>query len=329
MTQLRETLPFLILPFLACLTIAALHCYMGLHVLRRGVVFVDIALAQWAALGAAVALWVSPYLMPAPEALPTPSSQTTLSNVTQELEGELQSLVQQQTAASSTTSPPTLQPEPGHCHPSFRYGFSLGFALLGAVLLSLARFRERLVPHEAVIGILFVVAAALSVLILSKTPHGHEKIETMLIGSVLFVTPWQLIRMALLYLGIGILHFLLRRHFLLISQDVEAAERAGYRVYRWDILFFTTFALMVTESVALAGVLVVFSYLIIPAACARLVVEGFGKQLLLAWGIALVVTLIGLLVSAFADFPSGATIVTGFGIAFFLFGLYHKFCRSP
>lgn len=326
MEQLRETLPFLILPFLACLTIAALHCYMGLHVLRRGVVFVDIALAQWAALGAAVALWLSPHILPTHLSLPQTSSQAELSNVTQELEGELQSLVQPQTAGSVPTVSPSsaAQTEAAHPHASFRYGFSLGFALLGAVLLSLARFRERVVPHEAVIGILFVVAAAFSVLILSKAPHGHEKIETMLIGSILFVAPAQLLRMALLYLGIGILHFLLRKHFLFISEDVEAAEQAGYRIYRWDILFFTTFALMVTESVALAGVLVVFSYLIIPAACARLVVEGFGKQLLLAWGIAVAVTAIGLVVSALADFPSGATIVTGFGLAFLLFAVYHK-----
>ena len=321
MAQFHETLPFLVLPFLACVVIAALHCYMGLHVLRRGVVFVDIALAQWAALGAAVALWVAPHVAPHHVHPSDQSPQTTLTNVTQDLEAELQAIVQQQTVPQTPAK--SAQGEHDHYY-QLQYAFSLGFALLGAVILSIGRFRERVVPHEAVIGILFVVAASFSVLILSKAPHGHEKIEAMLIGSILFVTPGQLARMTVLYLGLGIIHFLLKRHFLFISEDVEAAERSGYRVHWWDILFFATFALMVTESVALAGVLVVFSYLIIPAACARLLVEGFGKQLLVAWGIALGVTFIGLLVSALADLPSGATIVTGLGLAFLLVAIFHK-----
>ncbi|MCD6340303.1 MAG: metal ABC transporter permease [Verrucomicrobia bacterium] len=319
MHQLSETLPVLALPFLACLTIAALHAYMGLHVLRRGVVFVDIALAQWAALGAAAALLLGPRLWPTELRAAGPPVAANEAALAAELEAEAQS-------GSAAAPLPAETVVEAHPHAAaerrFQYAMSLGFALLGAVLLSVGRFREEVVPHEAVIGILFVVAAALSVLVLSKAPHGHEKMEAMLIGSILFVSRRALLKMAILYAALGALHFALRRHFLAISENVEAAERAGYHVRRWDTLFFASFALMVTESVALAGVFVVFSYLIIPAACARLFAQSFRGQLFLAWAVALAITLLGLGVSAAADLPTGATLVAASGLAFLAAGSF-------
>ena len=180
-------------------------------------------------------------------------------------------------------------------------------------MLSFGRFRNEQIPHEAIIGIIFVVCAALSVLILSKAPHGHDKMEAMLIGSILFVNSSQVINMLGLYLVLGVLHFIFRHQFITISEDVGAAERAGIRVRPWDCLFFATFALMVTQSVGIAGVYVVFSYLIIPAACGKLFGNSFGSQLVIAWGIAVLTTIIGLFVSAVWDMPTGSSLVSCFG----------------
>jgi zinc/manganese transport system permease protein len=191
---------------------------------------------------------------------------------------------------------------------------SLAFALLGAFLLAFARLRDERIPHEAIIGIIFVVCAALSVLILSKAPHGHEKMEAMLVGSILFVRWPEVAVMLVLYAVLGVVHVTLRRPFIEISKDVAAAERAGMQVRLWDCLFYGTFALMVTQSVGMAGVLVVFSYLIIPAACATLFVDGFGRQLLVAWIVAVVITVLGLILSAVADMPTGASLVSCFGL---------------
>jgi zinc/manganese transport system permease protein len=202
-----------------------------------------------------------------------------------------------------------------HEHKWFGRGMSLLFALLGALLLSFGRLRDERIPHEAIIGIIFVVCAALSVLILSKAPHGHERMEAMLVGSILFVRWADVAVMMLLYTALGIFHIALRKSFVEITKDVAAADRAGQRVRLWDCLFYGSFALMVTQSVSVAGVLVVFSYLIIPAACATLFADGFGRQLVVAWIVAVAVTAAGLVLSAVGDLPTGASLVSSFGLA--------------
>lgn len=357
MEQLIDSLPVLIIPFFACLVIAGLHCYMGLHVLRRGVIFVDLALAQCAALGAAVALLLLPMIWPETlksheaEAL-TIAAEESLSmelaleddehlleplDSTGKMEGMRdhteygydrhrdQNQNRQQTRAHAHNNTEykhgnvelAAMDHGSHDHHAienrFSYIMSLVFALLGAALLSFGRFRNEQIPHEAIIGIIFVVCAALSVLILSKAPHGHDKMEAMLIGSILFVNSSQVINMLGLYLVLGVLHFIFRHQFITISEDVAAAERAGIRVRLWDCLFFATFALMVTQSVGIAGVYVVFSYLIIPAACGKLFGNSFGPQLVIAWGVAVLTTIIGLFVSAVWDMPTGSSLVSCFG----------------
>jgi zinc/manganese transport system permease protein len=202
-----------------------------------------------------------------------------------------------------------------HEHKWFAKTMSLAFALLGALLLSFGRLRDERIPHEAIIGIIFVVCAALSVLILSKAPHGHEKMEAMLVGSILFVRWSDVVIMLLLYAVLAVFHFVLRGPFLKISEDVGAADRGGTRVRLWDCLFYGSFALMVTQSVGVAGVLVVFSYLIIPAACAVLFAEGFGRQLVAAWVVAVLITVCGLVLSAAGDMPTGASLVSCSGAA--------------
>jgi zinc/manganese transport system permease protein len=217
-------------------------------------------------------------------------------------------------AGTDVHGPPAHEGE----HKWFGRGMSLLFALLGAVLLAVGRLRDERIPHEAIIGIVFVVCAALSVLILSKAPHGHEKMEAMLVGSILFVRWGEVGLTLLLYLALGAFHLALRRPFLEITKDVSAAERAGTRVRLWDCLFYGSFALMVTQSVAVAGVLVVFSYLIIPAACATLFADHFGRQLLVAWVVAVATTVVGLVVSAVGVMPTGPSLVSCFGAALVL-----------
>ena len=312
MTDLLDAVPVLVVPFITCLVIAALHCYMGLHVIRRGIIFVDLALAQCAAMGAAVALFLIPIVWP--EHL-QPGGHVKLNMTSEAVMAEELDLEESESsldAFSDQGAQSMTGPDDG-VHGRFAYGMSLLFALLGAVLLSFGRFKDERIPHEAIIGIIFVVCASLSVLILSKAPHGHEKMEAMLIGSILFSSWSQLVRMLLLYIALGAIHLVFAKKFIAISQDVKAAEKTGMRVKLWDCLFFATFALMVTQSVGIAGVLVVFSYLIIPAACGILFAQGFGVQLAIAWFVALATTVAGLCVSALWDMPTGASLVSCFG----------------
>ncbi|MBU0717765.1 MAG: metal ABC transporter permease [Planctomycetes bacterium] len=322
MDRLIEALPFLAVPFVACLVIASLHCYMGLHVIKRGVIFVDLALAQAAALGAAVALLISPLVCPEP---PHHDQDRFASAVVGEadlahqldLDGEATAteggLDAERVIADTHDHPPHE-----HGHERLGYGMSLLFALLGAILLSFGRLRDERIPHEAVIGIIFVVCASLSVLILSKAPHGHEKMEAMLVGSILFVSWRQVALMSALYLVLGLFHLAARRHFLEITQSVTGSEKAGKLVRLWDCLFYGSFALMVTQSVSIAGVFVVFSYLIIPGACAVLFADRFGPQLVIAWVLATITTVAGLALSALADMPTGSSLVSCFGAALVL-----------
>jgi zinc/manganese transport system permease protein len=312
MERLFDSLPFLVAPLVACLVIAGLHCYMGLHVIKRGVIFVDLALAQCAALGAAVALLIGPLIHVGGEHHAAQAGQSSpelvLAGQTEATAGPLN----ENSTTAAGNEPKAFAPHEEHDR-WLAQAMSVVFALLGAVLLSLGRFRGERVPHEAVIGIVFVVGAAISVLILSKAPHGHERMEAMLVGNILFVRWPQVAIMAVLYLVLGAFHFALRKPLLEISRDLAAADRAGRRVRLWDCFFYGSFALMVTQSVGIAGLLVVFSYLIIPAACAALLAERFSAQLGVAWVVSVVTTVAGLLVSALADLPTGPSLVGCFG----------------
>ena len=326
MERLLDALPFLAAPFAACLVIASLHCYMGLHVIKRGVIFVDLALAQAAALGAAVALFIGPFVCCEThhDHVDPNAAIVTEAGLADQLGLEEDDSATQLAAGAEDEAPALGDPAPDeheHEHKWLMYGMSLLFSLLGAVLLSFGRLKDERIPHEAIIGIVFVVCAALSVLILSKAPHGHEKMEAMLVGSILFVSWRQVGIMAALYLALGVFHFVLRGHFVGISRNVGAAETAGKRVRLWDCLFYGSFALMVTQSVGIAGVFVVFSYLIIPGACASLFADRFGSQLAIAWIVAAVTTVFGLALSAVGDMPTGSSLVSCFGAVLVLFAI--------
>ena len=251
----------LALPFLACLVLTGIHAYLGLHVLARGVIFVDLALAQVAALGLTVAL----------------------------LAGH----------------PPAS---------AAAYWYALAFAVGGGLLFALTRVRQAPIPQEAIIGVVYAVSAALTVLVVDRAPQGAEHIKQLLVGSILTVSAADVASLAGLYAAVGLVHWLARRPMLAISFG-NSREGGGRRVAVWDALFYVSFALVITSSVRLAGVLLVFAFLVVPAAIAALLARGVGARLALGWSTGGLVSALGLLASYRWDLPTGATVVAAFGAA--------------
>ena len=266
-----ELIALMWVPFLMCLVLTGIHAYLGIHVLAREVVFVDIALAQIAALGATTAFvfgW--------------------------ELE--------------------TWE----------SYAFGLGFTILGALVLALSRTRERHVSQEAIIGVVYAVASAAAVLVADRTPHGMEHLRGMLVGSILSVGGVEVIKVALLYAAIGALHWLCRRPFFLISTNPGRAFQDGLAVRWWDFLFYASFGVVVTSSVRIAGVLLVFSYLIVPALAGIVLGGSLAARLLIGWAFGVIVSVIAMVGSAALDLPTGATVVCAFGVSLAALGAYAR-----
>ena len=247
-------------PIVACVLLPWLLVYLGLHVVQRGIIFIDIAMAQMASLGICLAV---------------------LFHLDLE---------------SWTT-----------------FGIALGFTLVGAAIFSVTGKRASQIPQEAVIGISYVVAAAAAVLLLSRAAEGDEQIKNMLIGNILLVTPREVWERFALFAAVGAFHFALRKNFLLVSFDRNAAYEKGLRVRWWDFLFYAVFGLVVTSFVRLAGVLLIFSYLIVPAVCGINLADRIGNRLLIGWIVALIGGIGGLFLSYWWDLPSGAAIVCTFG----------------
>jgi zinc/manganese transport system permease protein len=261
-----DLLSLLWAPFLMCLVLTGIHAYLGVHVLAREVVFVDIALAQIAALGATAAFLVG-------FELDTWES----------------------------------------------YAFGIAATIAGALVLALTRTRERHVSQEAVIGVVYAVSAAAAVLIADRAPHGVEHVRAMLVGNLLAVRPSDVVKVAFLYAAIGGLHWLCRRPFFLISTDADAAFAQAYRVRAWDFLFYSSFGVVVTSSVRVGGVLLVFSYLIVPALAGVALGRTVRAKLLVGWAFGTLVSVLGVVASAAFDLPTGATVVCAFGVTLLAF----------
>lgn len=311
MGHFAETLQLLLWPLAACVCIGLLHAYAGLHVLRRGIIFVDLALAQIAALGAVVGGFMEAHEHHAPAVAHVTAAVP--ANIASQPGGD-----ELDAALAGVQARPLAPPDADDEHEEEHGGafpklWPTAFALGGAVLLSFSRLPGERVPHEALIGVVYVVSAAATVLILSKSPHAHEQMEEMLTGRLLFVDRDAVLATAGLYALLGILHVLLRRPFIAISNSLAEAEKSGVAVRLWDCVFYAIFALMVTRSVAIGGVLVVFSFLIIPGACAALFASGWLARLCIAWLVAIAVSVAGLVISAAADLPAGSTLVATFG----------------
>jgi zinc/manganese transport system permease protein len=268
-------LSFLAAPFAASLILTGIHAYLGVHVVERGVIFVDLALAQIAALGATLAL-----------------------------------------AAEAG----------GHGeHSSLVYFVSLGFTLVGAAIFSIVRAQRSRIPQEAIIGISYAVAAAGSILVMSQAPSETEHLTGMLVGNILAVSWHEVYKTAALYAAVGAFHWIFRRQFLAISVNHARAEQTGLRVRWWDFLFYASFGFVVTSSVSIAGVLLVFCYLIVPSVAAMLYSERIGPRLAIGWTMGTVVSAVGVYLSLKLDFPTGATIVCTFGTALLLMALARPF----
>jgi zinc/manganese transport system permease protein len=255
------TFQFLLPAIAATLIIAGIHAYLGLHVVERGIIFVDLSLAQIASLGAAIGVWqgYDPH-------------------------------------------------QPGI------YWISLGFTLIGALVFAVIKGHEAHIPQEAIIGISYAVASAAVILAMSKATGEAEHLRDMLVGNILSVQWPDVWTTAAIYLAIGIFHWVYRRRFLEISLDPKAVAARGISVRWWDFLFYASFGFVVTRSVAIAGVLLVFCYLIVPSVGAMLYARTVGPRLAIGWVMGILVSILGMYFSVLLDLPTGATIVCTFGL---------------
>jgi zinc/manganese transport system permease protein len=255
-----EILSFLLAPFLASLILTGIHAYLGVHVVERGVIFVDLALAQIAALGATIAVLIG------------------------------------------------MDP-----HGQEAYWLSLGFTFVGAAIFTFARTRRSHIPLEAFIGIAYAVASATAILAMSKATGETEHLKDMLVGNILAISMHDVVKTALLYGIIGSFHYMFRKQFLLISTNPSEAAAGGLKIRFWDFLFYASFGFVVTSSVAIAGVLLVFCYLVVPSVGAMLFADSIGRRLAIGWTMGTLVSALGVYFSVLFDLPTGATIVATFG----------------
>src|SRR5439155_585675 len=194
------------------------------------------------------------------------------------------------------------------------YWYALASTLSGAGLFAVSRTRRGPVPQEAIIGIVYAVSAAAAVLVVDRTAQGGEHIKQLLVGSIVTVTPAEVGTLAVLYGAVGARHWLVRRPLGEISFDPEAA--AGRRAVRWwDFVFYASFGLVVTSSVRVAGVLLVFAYLVVPATAAALLTGSVRGRLLVGWTVGVGVSAGGLVASYAWDLPTGAAVVVTFGVS--------------
>jgi zinc/manganese transport system permease protein len=264
-------LQFLAAPFAASLILAGIHAYLGVHVIERGVIFVDLSLAQIAALGSTIAI-----LLP--------------------FTG-------------------------GDPHGPWVYWTGLLFTFIGAAIFSTVRVQHARIPQEAVIGIAYAVASAATILAMSHATSESEHLKDMLVGNILAVSWPEVGKTAALYAVIGLFHFLFRRPFLAISMSHDQAAKDGMNVRLWDFLFYASFGFVVTSSVLIAGVLLVFCYLIVPSVAAMLYADRIGPRLAIGWTMGTVVSALGIYLSVKLDLPTGAAMVCTFGLVLILMAL--------
>jgi zinc/manganese transport system permease protein len=252
-----------------------LHCYLGIHVLERGVIFVDLALAQIA-----------------------------------------------RSARRLRFSPVTSLGlhSPICCPCSSRWSARQSF--------SVARFRDERIPQEAIIGITYAVASSVAILVLDRSPHGQEELESMLVGSILYVTWADVYKTAAIYAAIGALHYAFRDRFVLISQDPEAAIARGWSIRGWDFLFYVTFGVVVSISVRVAGSSSRLQLSRRADGLRDALRDRVRTRLLLGWLIGFIASVVGLYLSLQFDLPTGASVVATFGGVLILCALMYAVTRG-
>lgn len=250
-------LDLMLLPIVAALVILSIHAYLGLHVIGRQVIFVDLAFAQIATLGTTAGVLMG----------------------------------------AESGSPVSLVA-------------AMAFTIVGALIFSFTRLENSPVPQEAIIGITYVVASAAVILLAGFTAEGAEHIRDTLTGTLIWVGWPDIVKMAGAYLVLGLFHFIFRRRFLAITFRPDGTS--NLRV--WDFLFYVTFGVAISFSVEMAGVLMVFSCLVIPAVVAFLYTDRFSRALLLAWASGAVAIIGGVVGSFVWDVATGPLLVCAFGL---------------
>jgi len=258
---------FLMLPFISCLALVGILAYFGMHVIKRGIIFVDLSLAQVAALGMTVSMLL------------------------------------------------------GHdLDATVTYFLSLGFALVGAALFTYTRGIKSDIPQEAIIGIVYAVSTAASIMMVSHSPEGAEHIQHLLVGSILTVSPMVLAKAAGVFAIIGAFHFIKRARFLELSFK-QATDKKYSKI--WEFLFYASFAIAVTSAVKICGVLMVFVFLVVPSVYAALATDnGVMRRLIYGWFFGIIGSALGLIMSFELDTPPGATVVCMFGLLLLIYGGY-------
>jgi zinc/manganese transport system permease protein len=251
-----EALQFLIYPFLGCVILILIHAYFGIHILQRGVIFLDLSLAQFIAVGIAVSCFLGD-------------------------------------------------------DPATRFYLAFAFAVLGASILSFSKQIARLINIEAFIGVLYVFSFAISILFLDRSPHGSEEFKSILNGNILWMTREDLLQAFVLYAVIGGFHVLFWKKFIDLSYG-------NGKKFFWEFLFFLSFAFVLVSSVQIAGILQVFSFLVIPALIGRLYTKDPVRILLSGWAIGLAVSLFGVSLSYKLDVPTAPLIVASLSLIFFI-----------
>ncbi len=267
---MSDLIQLMIGPFVACMVLVAMLGYLGIHIIAREVIFVDLSLAQMAALGSTCALLIG-------------------------------------------VSPDSR----------YGYGFSLAFTILGALIFAMTRTKieRRRVPQEAIIGIVFVVASAATILAAHHAATGAEAVKDILVGSILWVDWPGIIRLALVFLAVGLFQWLFRERFVTISMDERSAEQRGWNMRWWDFLFYASFGVAITMAVPIAGVLLVFTFLVVPAVIAFLFTRRTTTLLAISWLTAALASAAGLGLSFQFDLPTGPLIVCVFGLTLLGAGL--------
>ena len=250
-----ENLSFLMVPFIGCVLLILLHTYFGVHVLERGIIFVDLTLAQFISVGAATAIFLG-------------------------------------NEASQSI-------------------YALVFAVIGALILAFSKRISKFVYIEAFIGVLYIFSFATSILILDRTPHGLEELKNILNGNILWITGKDLLTMFTLYTIIGVFQFVYRKKFMALSQGEHSS-------FIWEFLFFLSFAVMLVNSIKIAGILQVFSFLIIPALIGKITTKNPVQILLRGWLVGIIASITGMIVSYKFDISTSSLIVAFLSIIFFI-----------
>jgi zinc/manganese transport system permease protein len=260
-----EILTFMAPAITLCIILVGICGYVGIHVVMREVIFIDIALAQIAALGVSFGFFMGLEL----------------------------------------TDP-------------LIYLLSLGFTMIASLLLASTQRLRSIIPQEAFIGILYATGAAAVILAGDRLPHGSEQVHDLMVGHLLWVNWSEVLFYLIVYLILGAVYFLIHDRLVLISEQRKMENKQTRNLMLWDFVFYALLGILVTFAVRVAGVLLVFGFLIVPAVIGTLLSKSFLNRLGIGWFAGVLVSLLGSYLSYRLDFPTGGMVVVTLGAALFL-----------